>query len=112
MTDEAHFHPNGFVNKQNFRYWGVENLRILNEKELHSQRITVWYAYMCYRIIGPYFFENAEGFAERVNGERYRPKLNSFLRSVVNHLRNRDELWFQEDEATCHIANETLDVLQ
>ena len=25
MTDEAHFHMNGFVNKQNFRYWAVEN---------------------------------------------------------------------------------------
>ena len=32
MTDEIHFHLNGFVNIQNFRYWGMENPRILNEK--------------------------------------------------------------------------------
>ena len=32
MTDEAHFHLNSFFNKQNLRYWGVENSIILNEK--------------------------------------------------------------------------------
>ena len=36
MTDEAHF-----VNKQNFKYWRVKNSRILNEKELQAQRVTV-----------------------------------------------------------------------
>ena len=41
MTDEALFHLNGFVNKQNFRYWKLENSRIVNEKELHPQRIIV-----------------------------------------------------------------------
>ena len=25
MNDEVHFHPNGTVNKQNFRYWASEN---------------------------------------------------------------------------------------
>ena len=35
MTDEAHFHLNDFVNKQNFRYWRAYNPRILNGKELH-----------------------------------------------------------------------------
>ncbi|GFU18075.1 uncharacterized protein TNCV_1446341 [Trichonephila clavipes] len=25
FTDEAHFHLNGFVNKQNWRFWGSEN---------------------------------------------------------------------------------------
>ena len=35
ITDVARFHLNGFADKRKFRYWGVENLRILNEKELH-----------------------------------------------------------------------------
>ena len=34
MTDETHFHLNGFVNRQNFRYLEVEYPRIINEKEL------------------------------------------------------------------------------
>ena len=54
MTDEAHFHFNGLVNKQNFIYWGVENQIILNEKKLHPQRVTVCCANMCNSIIGPY----------------------------------------------------------
>ena len=64
MTDKAHFHFNSFVNKQNFRYWGVENPKKFDEKEFHPQRVTVWSAIMCNRIIGPYFFENAEDFTE------------------------------------------------
>ena len=52
MTGEAHFHLNSFVNIRNFRYWGVENPRILNEKELHPQRVTVWCAILRDRIIG------------------------------------------------------------
>ena len=65
MTDKAHFHLNGFVNKQNFRYWGVENPRIVNEKKLHPQRVTMWCAITCDRIIDPYFFENTEGFQKQ-----------------------------------------------
>ena len=78
----------------------MENLRILNEKELLPQRVTVWCAIMCDCINGKYFFENAECFTETVNGERYRHMLNIFLRHVVIHLRNRHELWFQQDGAT------------
>ena len=44
------------------------------------------------RIISPNFFENAEDFTETVNGEGYRHMLNSILRHVVIHLRNRHEL--------------------
>ena len=37
--------------------------------------------------------------------------LNTFLKPVF-YLRNRHELWFQQDRATCHTDNETMDVLQ
>ena len=67
-SGEAHFQLNGFVNKQNFSYWKMENTRILNEKELHPKRETVSCAIMCDCIIGPYFFENEEGYTKTVNG--------------------------------------------
>ena len=41
MSDEAHFYMNGFVNKQNFRYWATENPQMMQEKSLHTQRVTV-----------------------------------------------------------------------
>ena len=62
---------------------------------------------MCDRIIGPYVCDNAEGFTEIVNGERYRHMLNAFLTPVIIHLRNRHELCFQQYGVSCHTANET-----
>jgi hypothetical protein len=38
MSDEAHFHPSGFVNKQNFHYWSSENPQRVHEKLLHSAK--------------------------------------------------------------------------
>ena len=39
MTDEAHFHLSDYVNKQNYRYWALEN-----PQELHQRNIDclVW----------------------------------------------------------------------
>ena len=38
--------------------------------------------------------------------------IHSFLIPVVIHLRNRRELWFQQDGGTCHTANEIMNELQ
>ena len=57
MSDEEHFHMNGFVNKQNFRYWATGNPYMAQEKSLYTQRVTVWCAIMHDRIIGPYFLK-------------------------------------------------------
>jgi len=42
MTDEAHFHLSGFVNKQNMRYWSPVNPNELQEMPLHSPKLTIW----------------------------------------------------------------------
>jgi hypothetical protein len=41
MSDEAHFHISGYVNKQNCRYWAPANPHQLHEQPLHSQNVTV-----------------------------------------------------------------------
>ena len=41
MSDEAHFHLGGYVNKQNCRIWGSENPKMIIEKPVYSQRVTV-----------------------------------------------------------------------
>ena len=42
FSDEAHFWLNGFVNKQNMRYWSATNPNMLLETPLHPQKVTVW----------------------------------------------------------------------
>ena len=53
-SDEAHFHLNGSVNKQNFRYWSTINPRQVHEHPLHCDRVTVWAAVAKSGVIGPY----------------------------------------------------------
>jgi len=42
MSDEPHFHLNGSVNKQNFRYWPPQNPHEVHERPLDSPKVTVW----------------------------------------------------------------------
>ncbi|GFW30333.1 uncharacterized protein TNCV_3851041 [Trichonephila clavipes] len=62
-------------------------------------------------IIGLYFFKNDEGHNVTVNGDRYRAMITNFF---IPELNNHDlqELWFQQDGATCHTARATIDLLK
>lgn len=108
MSDEAHFHLNGVVNKQNCRYWAQNNPRELHQRPLHSEKVTVWAAVSKSCVIGPYFFEE-DGRAVTVNAQRYQRMLREFL---VPELRRRGlsrcRLYFQQDGATCHTSNESI----
>ncbi|GFV50976.1 DUF4817 domain-containing protein [Trichonephila clavipes] len=83
--DEAHFWLNGYVSKQNCRIWSEANPQVYVETPLHSEKLTVWCALWAGGIIGPYFFKSDEG---------------------------HNELWFQQEGATCHTARATIDLLK
>ncbi|GFW24461.1 putative DD41D transposase [Trichonephila clavipes] len=57
------------------------------------------------------FFKNDEGHNVTVNGDRYRAMITNFF---IPELNNHDvqELWFQQDGATCHTAHATIDLLK
>ncbi|GFU98937.1 DUF4817 domain-containing protein [Trichonephila clavipes] len=85
FSDEAHFWLNGYVNKQNCHIWSEANPQVYVETPLHPEKLTVWCSLWAGGIIGPYFFKNDEG---------------------------HNELWFQQDGATCHTARATIDLLK
>ncbi|KAL0860440.1 hypothetical protein ABMA27_009829 [Loxostege sticticalis] len=96
MSDEAHFHLSGHVNKQNTRFWGTDNPRIIQETPLHPLKVTVWYA---------------GGNAITVTGERYRTMLREFLIPSLDKL-GLEHIWFQQDGATAHTARDTMDLVR
>ncbi|GFW99834.1 transposable element Tc3 transposase [Trichonephila clavipes] len=57
------------------------------------------------------FFKNDEGHNVAVSGDRYRVMITNFF---IPELNNHDvqELWFQQDGATCHTARATIDLLK
>ncbi|GFV92500.1 uncharacterized protein TNCV_1744051 [Trichonephila clavipes] len=111
FSDEAHFWLNGYVNKQNCRIWSEANPQVYVETPLHPEKLTVWCALWAGGIIGPYFFKNDQGHNVIVNGDRYRAMITNFF---IPELNNQDvqELWFQQDGATCHTARATIDLLK
>ncbi|GFX68294.1 retrovirus-related Pol polyprotein from transposon 412 [Trichonephila clavipes] len=111
FSDEAQFWLNGYVNKQNCCIWSEANPQVYVETPLHPEKLTVWCALWAGGIIGPYFFKNDEGHNVTVNGDRYRAMITNFF---IPELSNHDvqELWFQQDGATCHTARATIDLLK
>ncbi|GFY15540.1 putative transposable element [Trichonephila clavipes] len=87
------------------------NPQVYVETPLHPEKLTVWCALWAGGIIGPYFFKNDEGPNFTVNGDQYRTMITNFF---IPELNNHDvqELWFQQDGATCHTASATIDLLK
>ena len=59
----------------------------------------------------PFFFESVPGEAVTVNGDRYQAMLNVFFFTKIEE-ENIGNIWFQQDDATCHTTEATLDVLR
>ncbi|GFS83144.1 putative transposable element [Trichonephila clavipes] len=97
--------------QKNCRIWSEANPQVYVETPLHPEKLTVWCALWAGGIIGLYFFKNDEGHNVTVNGDRYRAMINNFF---IPELNNHDvqELWFQQDGATCHTARATIDLLK
>lgn len=111
FSDEAHFWLNGFVNKHNCRFWCENNPHEIHEQSLHPAKVTVWCGLWHGGIIGPYFFEDANGDAVTVTSERYRSMLTDFLWPKLDEI-NLQVMFFQQDGATPHTANATMELLR
>jgi len=113
MTDKAHFHLSGYVNKQNYHYWAPENPQELHQRPLHSEHLTVWCGITLFGVLGPYFFEDNKGAAVTVTSEHYVAMLCNFYEPEL-HRRGiyQSPVWFQQDRATAHTASASMSVLR
>jgi hypothetical protein len=106
ISDEAHFHLSGVVNKQNYRYWSDSNPKIIHEQPLHSPKVTVWAGISQFGIIGPYFFTGT------INRESYIDMIENYVVPELKKKHKYSRVWFQQDGATCHTAHDTMEVLK
>ena len=79
FSDEAHFTLGGYVKKHNCRIRGSENPQVIEEKQLHLEKVAVWYALWSEDVIEPYFFENDDGTTVVNNSERYGHMITDFF---------------------------------
>ena len=106
FSDEAHFHLDGYVNKQNWRFWGNQNPHIVHQRALHPRKTTVWCALSSYGIIGPVFIH------ENINSELYIKVLNeNFIPTLRGMGVNMSETWFMQDGARPHRTQLVFDLL-
>ncbi|KAI6659460.1 hypothetical protein LOD99_10776 [Oopsacas minuta] len=111
-SDEAHCYLEGAVNSKNSIYWGSQRPNEVITKPLHSKKVTVWCAVSEKGIIGPYFFEE-NGMTTSINSERYFVMLERFLEDLKRLFpSNWQKMWFQQDGASPHAAQKSLDWLR
>lgn len=86
LSDEDHFHFDGFLNTQNWRPWATENSSVIHEKPLHSTPSTsIWCAICSTYVTGPYFIEDEMGTAFIVTGDCYRAMIITSLAPAGVH---------------------------
>ncbi|GBN82707.1 hypothetical protein AVEN_156381-1 [Araneus ventricosus] len=105
-NDEAHFHLDGCVNRQNWRIWGTENPHFVIEKSLYPRRVTVWCALTSRGIVGAIFFE------QTFNSARYVEALRNQFIPAIQSKPDFESLWFMQDGATPHRTNEVFDLFE
>lgn len=104
FSDEAHFYLNGYVNKQNYRYWGSENPHMTLSKPLHPERLTVWVAITPRKIYVKFIYEN-------VTAEVYKRVLQGSFFPWLRRNKFPDDFWFMQDGATPHRTREVFEIL-
>lgn len=77
ITDQAHFHRFGEINKQRFRYWAVKNSQERHARLLHSSKVTARCVASSIVVFRLYVFKMAES-QFFFNSNRYYNMLKNF----------------------------------
>ncbi|XP_015795585.1 uncharacterized protein LOC107371953 [Tetranychus urticae] len=104
FTDEAHFYLDGFVNRQNYRFWGSERPVFQLEKNLHPAKVTFWAAFTIHGVF-------LHHFTETVNSERYCKMLTEKWIPVAREKGVIDGWYFMQDGAPPHRTRDAFNIL-
>lgn len=104
FTDEAHFWMDGYVNSQNYRFWGTEPPNEYSDVSLHPKKVTAWAAFCSKGIF-------VKIFTDTVTGERYRKLLLEEWLPFANNHQVVTDWYFMQDGAPPHGTNAVFDVL-
>lgn len=107
FSDEAHFHFDGFVDRQYSRIWGSDNSKAIVEKQMH--KVSLFGTDFCLKASSDHFSSKLHlyGQTTTVNDTRYRDIF------FVPKLQDMDVsgMWFQQHGASCHKVQETIQLL-
>jgi len=104
FSDEAHFWLNGYVNKQNYRFWGTQPSHIIEEHNLHPKKITAWIAITNRQIY-------ITVFTNTVTGESYNKLLKNRFFPWLRRNGYDSTYWFMQDGATSHRTKQVFETL-
>lgn len=101
FTDESRFTNLGLFNRNNTRYWAIENPHIMRQGRFQERfGFNVWLGVLGDHIIGPIIFDGT------LTGPRYLEFLQNIIVPQINQIPNTniDEVYFQQDGAGPHNA--------
>ena len=104
FSDKGHFWLNGYVKKQNDRFWGTENPNISISKSLHPGKVTLWTA-LSVKVIDLYFFDST------VAGNGYKELLETKFFPSAEKIGWVKTFHFMQDEATSHRTKEVFEAI-
>ena len=107
FSDEAHFWLNGYVNRQNCRFWNEDQPEALLKLPMHPIKVTVECSLWAGGIIGTYSFKDVANRNVTVNGERYREMISNLFSNKTHEL-ELHHIWFQQDTALVKLVEDPL----
>lgn len=105
FSDEAHFYLDGYVNKQNMRFWAKENPNYVQSKKAHPVRVTAWAAITRHAVYITTFTEN-------VNSAFYIQILNRRFYTWMSKNHIPEDSWFMQDGAAPHRTKDVFECLK
>ena len=106
-SDEARFHLDGFVDRQNCRVRDSERPRVIGEKRTRPRRVVVWRGFWPGGVVGPCFLEDKAGRAATVDGARRRDAITRFSPPKLDDV-DVANARFRRDGGTRRAADETI----